>query len=162
MSEQIMVSIMWCAHEGRFVLRLVGRWLLPWARLADYLALRIVLPGQLHECIDKWWLAVGILSILVAMQLTVLLILAYFWEHTGGWSPPCVCEAKVWSPSQKATVIVMKTGSIVGDFMYLLKAIFVVVLSALNLVLGILDTVWHRPFGTLMVSLAFLATRTLV
>ena len=56
----------------------------------------------------------------------------------------------------------MKTGSIMGDFMYLVKAIFVLELSALNLVLGILDTVWHRPFGTLMVSLAFLATRTLV
>ena len=162
MIEQIRVAIIWCAHEGRFVLRLIGRWLLPWARFADFLALRIILPRQLHERIDKWWLADGILSILLVMQLAGVLLIAYLLDHTGGWSPPCVCEAKVWSPSQKATIIVMKTGSIVGDFMYLVKAIFVVVLSALNLVLGILDTVWHRPFGTLMVSLAFLATRTLV
>ena len=162
MSERITVAISWCAHEGRFVLRLVGRWLLPWARFADFLAPRIVLPGQLHERIDKWWLAVGILSILVVMQLTILLLMAYIFEYTGGFSPPCVCEAAVWSPSQKATVIVMKTGSILVDFMYLLRALFVVVLSALNLILGILDTVWQRPLRTFLASLAFLAIRTLV
>ncbi len=162
MSEQIRVAISWCAHEGRFVLRLVGRWLLPWARFADFLAPRLVLPGQLHERIDKWWLAVGILSILVAMQLTVLLLLAYIFEHTGGFSPPCVCEATVWSPSQRATVIVMKTGSIFVDFVYLVRALSVVVLSAVNLLLGILETLWQRPLGSFVASMVFLAIRTLV
>ncbi len=162
MSEQIRASTIWCAQEGRFVLRLIGRWLLPWARIADFLAPRIVLPRQLHECIDQWWLSVCILSILVAMQLTVLLLLAYFLQYPGGFSPPCVCEATVWSPSQKATVIIMKTGSILVDFVFLLRACFVVVLSALNLILGILDNVWQRPLLTSLGSLAFLAIRTLV
>ncbi len=162
MSEQVRASIIWCAHEGRFVLRLVGMWLLPWARFSDFLAPRIVLPRQLHEHIDLWWLSVCILSILVAMQLTVVLLLAYFLQYPGGFSPPCVCEAKVWSPSQTATVIIMKTGSVLVDFAFLIRALFVVVLSALNLVLGILDNVWQRPLLTCIGSLVFLAIRALV
>ena len=102
------------------------------------------------------------MSVLDVMQLTLVLLMAYIFQHTGGWSPPCVCEAIVWSPSQTATVIVMKTGSILVDFVFLLRALFVVVLSALNLILGILDTVWQRPLVTSLGSLAFLAIRTLV
>ena len=74
----------------------------------------------------------------------------------------CVCEATMWSPSQKATIIIMKTGRILVDIVFLLRACFVVVLSSLNLVLGILDNVWQRPLLTSLGSLAFLAIRTLV
>ena len=79
----------------------------------------------------------------------------------------CVCVRVCVKPqcgrlAKKATVIVMKTGSILVDFMCLLRALFVVVLSALNLILGILDTVWQRPLRTFLASLAFLAIRTLV
>ena len=162
MSEQIRVAISWCAHEGRFVLRLVGRWLLPWARFAGFLAPRIVLPGQLHERIDQWWLSVCILSILVVMQLTVVLFLAYFWQYPGGFSPPCVCEAIVWSPSQKATVSIMKTGIVPVDSVFLLRTCFVAARSSLNLVLGTPDNVWQRPSSTLLGALVFLAIRTLV
>ena len=95
-------------------------------------------------------------------QRTISLLTAYILEYAGGFSPPCVCEAAVWSPSQKATISTMKTGSVLVDSVCLLRFRFVVVLSSLNLVLGILDNVWQRPLLTSLGAWVFLAIRTLV
>ncbi len=96
------------------------------------------------------------------MQRTILLLTAYILEYTGGFSPPCVCEGAVWSPSQKATISIMETGSVLADLVFHLRSRFVGVLSSLNLVLGILDNVWQRPLLTSLGALVFLAFRILV
>ncbi len=103
------------------------------------------------------------LCILIWLQLTGVIFIAYINGHMGGlWSPPCVCEANVLSPGHRVTFIVMKSGNLVLDLMHVFKDVFVCVLSAGNFVLSVPEAVWQRPVQTSCLGMVWVAVRDLI
>ena len=81
---------------ARISLRLIGYYLLPWARATDRLA-ALVMHGRLQE--HRWWGSAAVLCVIVALHLLA-------WQYFGTlmlevlYVPPvtCVCEATTREP----------------------------------------------------------------
>jgi hypothetical protein len=165
MSETIGFIYTRVAFECTLWLRFLGFYVLPWARLCDWVALLLALRWQRLRPWN-WWLAVLMLALIGGVHLLALRCLVQLVTPLRGLLTPCVCHALeplTGHQSAYSACIVFRTGSLLGTCLGLIQASFVLCLSVLSVIAEVCDILVTNPIHvTAAVTACLLLRRLLV
>ena len=126
------------ARECRWVIKLFGLYLIPWARCCDRIA---------FECSTRWlalrpltwYLAVVLLSLIVVVHCAVLWAVVQYNLPDRGLLTPCVCEAIVQPFRHETAHIIFATGHVFLDVYAVFQSLCVVVYVLVSLASGLMS-----------------------
>jgi hypothetical protein len=142
------------AAVGRFWLRMLAWYLLPWAQLCDYITFKVV--DRRPELVTRFWY-ISALGMAIVISVHVTACVLTFNATIGGhlYVSPCVCEAREQQTGHRFAVIRFKTGSILVDLAHVCKALGVFVMTFVSLIAQVVEFVWARPLVTFMTLASF-------
>ena len=143
----MLLSIIDCfARECRWVIKLIGLYLISWARCCDRIAFDCSTRRlALRTC--TWYLAVLLLSLIVALHLAVICAIVQYNLPDRGLLTPCVCEAIVQPFRHETAHIVFATGHVFLDVYAVFQSLCVVVYVLVSLASGLMSLMslmWHN------------------
>jgi hypothetical protein len=137
------------AFVGRFLLRMVAWYLLPWAQLCDHITFKVV--DRRPEWVTRfWYISAGLMAIVISLHVTagIATFNALFGGHL--YVSPCVCEAREQQTLHRFAIIRFKTGSILVDASHVCKAFGVLCMTIVSLAAQVCEAIWARPVGSLV------------
>ncbi len=147
------------AAAFQFMLKLIGYYMLPWARLCDYFAFAVTckLREDFRTLDVCWYIALFVFLMTCAIHLFFLCSLgAENTELILGTECPCVCEAPMQQARRShATFIHVRPGAVLSNIVNFVKALLVSVHLLLELCLDCVHLVWQHPRISMLSSVVF-------
>ena len=159
-SSGMLLSTIDCfARECRWVIKLIGLYLIPWARCCDRIAFDCSTRWLvLRTC--TWYLAVLLLSLIVAVHLAVICAIVQYNLPDRGLLTPCVCEAIVQPFRHETAYIVFATGHMFRDVYAVFQAFSLFVYVLVSLATGLMSLMWHNSKECLIALVVWIMLRS--
>ncbi len=159
-SSGVMLSILDCfARKCRWVITLLGLYLIPWARCCDSIAFKCS-TRWLFLRAWTWYGAVLLLTLIVAVHLAVICAIVQYDLPDRGLLTPCVCEATVQPFRHETAHIVFATGHVFLDVYAVFKSLCVFDFVLVSLASGLMSLMWHKSKGCLLALVVWIILRS--
>ncbi len=143
--------------EVRLGLRFVAFYLLPWAKVCDFLTTKLVLRRRGLQPFF-WYISACMMASIVGLHFATLWLVIYVNHAINGGHeavPPCVCEATMQHAMHTHALIPVHTGNFVLDLVTLIRTCGLLLFQLVSILVDVLNVWLHRPV-TCVSSVVFL------
>ena len=142
-------------QECRWLIRMFGFYLIPWAKLCDAFAACVVKRWSRLQPYT-WYLSACLLCLVMGGHV------AAFYSYTDAWGlgAPCVCEASVCNAGCRHVSLSFSSGSCVRSLVTFLRASIFACSALISALMDWCHFMLVRPFSTCGIVFAVVLSRT--
>ena len=148
-------SLTWCTRRTlRLSAKLVGYYLVPWAKVADRLAAQMICWNARLTPLC-WYMAATFLALTIAAHALVVAAIIRHNLQTWGHSAPCVCEAvEQFADTGQTYILVIHKGAIMANMWTGIRSLIVSMSACTHVFLDTLVLALAYPIRFIVIAVA--------